>query len=82
MVRPTCNNIPRSIASAQAHFQGGANTQLAANATAIGVTSTIARTFTNVENGPLFVPLPQGKKLKRPRRKVIDTHWGKNKSLG
>nr|POF07271.1 hypothetical protein CFP56_46968 [Quercus suber] len=65
---------PRSTASAQARSEGGANTQSAANATATGVTSAIARTFTNAENGP-FVPL--GKKLKRPRSKAIDTPMGK-----
>ena len=40
--------------------------------------SAIARTFTSAENGP-FVPLPQGKKPKRPRRKAIDTPRGKIK---
>ena len=42
------------------------------------MTSAIARTFTNAENGS-FVPLPQGKKPKRPRRKAIDTPRGKLK---
>ena len=69
---------PRSTASAQAHSEGGANTQSAANAIATRVTSAIARTFTNAENGS-FVPLPQGKKPKRPRRKAIDTPRGKLK---
>ena len=69
---------PRSTASAQAHSEGGANTQSAATAIATRVTSTIVRTFTNAENGS-FVPLPQGKKPKRPRRKAIDTPRGKIK---
>ena len=43
------------------------------------MTSAIARTFTNAENGPLFVPLPQGKKLERPSRKAIDIQRGKIK---
>nr|POE46009.1 hypothetical protein CFP56_36020 [Quercus suber] len=49
-----------------------------ANAIATGVTSAITKTFTNAENGP-FVPLPQGKRPKRPRRKAIDTPRGKIK---
>ena len=42
------------------------------------MTSAIARTFTNAENDP-FVPLLQGKKPKRPRRKAIDMPRGKIK---
>ena len=37
-----------------------------------------ATTSTNVENGQSD-PLPRGKKLKKPRRKAIDTPWIKIK---
>ncbi|KAK9992955.1 hypothetical protein SO802_022658 [Lithocarpus litseifolius] len=61
---------PHSVASAQTHLGGSANAQSTANAT--------ATTSTNVENGQSD-PLPRVKKSKKPRRKAIDTPWGKIK---
>nr|POE70302.1 hypothetical protein CFP56_49646 [Quercus suber] len=61
---------PHSATSAQTHSEGGANAQSTAIAT--------ATTSTNAENSQSD-PLPRGKKLKKPRRKAIDTPVGKIK---